>query len=196
MALRNKNKEQKTSFLGLKLTRRGWNNVLIYVILAIVLLFWQVTPDQSDQSDERVSAEQPTATAVESGANAEANSEPNDATEGMKLFPEVAIVELSLPEIQVQATAEGWQQSAPNELSQQQLANLVATWQQLEVVAAERRPRGEATEVAVRLEDGRPLLVIALYTEPTLLLQLAEDDTIYRITSATAAELLAIEQTQ
>lgn len=190
MALRNKNKEQKTSFLGLKLTRRGWNNVLIYVILAIVLLFWQVTPDQADQSNERASVEQPAEATVED------SSEPNNATEGMKLFPEVAIVELSLPEIQVQATAEGWQQSAPNELSQQQLANLVATWQQLEVVAAERRPRGEATEVAVRLEDGRPLLVIALYTEPTLLLQLAEDDTIYRITSATAAELLAIDQTQ
>ena len=50
--MKNKNAQQRTLF-GLTLSKRGWNNVLIYVVLALMFLFYFLGQDNSTEESFR-----------------------------------------------------------------------------------------------------------------------------------------------
>ncbi|RUO66215.1 hypothetical protein SAMN06297229_0294 [Pseudidiomarina planktonica] len=180
-------RNEKQGILGINLTRRGWNNVLIYVILAIALLFWKVFPVHEDADTTNA----PTAVADESEVKNEAESvlESDAAANATALFPDVAIVELATPVLRLEQSDQGWLYNDQVVADQAGAEHLIERWQTLQVSVTEQQPQGVAKEIMVRLADGRPLIVLALYEQPVPIIQLPGDDTRYRAHQITYSQL-------
>lgn len=172
-------RNEKQGILGINLTRRGWNNVLIYVILAIALLFWKVFPVHEDINTSST----PTAVADENVVDSEASG---DTT---SLFPDVAIVELATPELRLEQSDQGWLSNDQVVPDQAGADHLIDRWQTLQVSVTDQQPEGVAKEIMVRLADGRPLIVLALYERPVPIIQLPDADTHYRVHQVTYRQL-------
>lgn len=183
-------RNEKRGFLGIKMTRRGWNNVLIYVVIGIIIVFWKMFPAQPDATQDLQSggADPSPSETVVTATDADVPSA-DDESQRMQLFPEVGIVELAVADLQLQLTQQGWTVNETLADDQRAAQHLVERWQQLEVSVSERTPKGTATEVVVRLEDGRPLLSFMLYQQPQLLLHVQGDENVYRIHQQSFAQL-------
>ncbi|MFP3701574.1 hypothetical protein SB758_39485, partial [Burkholderia sp. SIMBA_013] len=48
---------EKRKIFGLTMTRRAWNNVLVYVILIIMVVFWYVAPPVKEEADDSITQE-------------------------------------------------------------------------------------------------------------------------------------------
>lgn len=173
-------RNEKQGILGIKLTRRGWNNVLIYAILAIALLFWKVFPVHEDINPDS------STTNVVTGESA---GEQNTADDTMALFPTVAIVELATPVLRLEQSDQGWLYDDQLIADQAGAEHLIERWQTLQVSVTDIQPQGTAQEIMVRLADGRPLLVLALYEQPVPIIQLPDDETHYRVHQVTYRQL-------
>jgi len=183
-------RNEKTGFLGIKMTRRGWNNVLIYVVIGIIIVFWKMFPAQpTGTADDTTGTPESAPAAVVTQAEVDADVPTAEAAAPMRLFPAVAIVELAVADLQLQQSQQGWLVNGIAVNGQRAAAHLVARWQQLEVSVSERKPKGAGTEVVVRLEDGRPLLNFMLYQQPQLLLHMQGDDNMYQIHQQSFAQL-------
>lgn len=174
-------RNEKQGVLGIKLTRRGWNNVLIYAILAIALLFWKVFPVHED-----INTESSTTTNVVAG---ESVADQSTAGDTMALFPNVAIVELATPVLRLEQSDQGWLYDDQLIADQAGARHLIERWQTLQVSVTDIQPQGTAQEIMVRLADGRPLLVLALYEQPVPIIQLPDDETHYRVHQVTYRQL-------
>lgn len=174
---------QKKGRFGINLSRRGWNNVLIYGILLLVILFWRAFPEGPQAlRDNLASSEQPDTTPV-IAADAELG-------EVVALFPTVDIVEIGTPDFQLQYSEDGWWMGPTVARDQAAMTHFVARWQGLQVRPTEQAPRGEATEIRIRLSDGRPVIYLALYTRPELLLRVGDDPQVYRVENMTYKQLV------
>ncbi|MEX1222457.1 MAG: hypothetical protein WEA82_10140 [Idiomarina sp.] len=172
-------RNEKHGILGINLTRRGWNNVLIYVILAIALLFWKVFPVHEDINTSSA----PTGVTDE-------NVVESDATGNITaLFPDVDIVELATPVLRLEQSDQGWLSDDQVVADQAGAEHLIERWQTLQVSVTEQQPQGVAQEIMVRLADGRPLIVLALYERPVPIIQLPDDETHYRVHQITYSQL-------
>ena len=48
---------EKRKIFGLTMTRRAWNNVLVYVILIIMVVFWYVAPPVKEEAADSIGQE-------------------------------------------------------------------------------------------------------------------------------------------
>src|SRR5690606_27885153 len=115
---------------------------------------------------------------------------------GVTLFPEVDIVELQTPLWHLQQNTEGWLVEKTERIDGTDTPvaaeTLVGLWQSMEVEASDERMRNEALEVGVRLADGRPQILLALYRQGNnAYVEVAGDEQLYLVTNVSYSELLA-----
>lgn len=162
---------EKRKIFGLTMTRKAWNNVLVYVILIIMVVFWYVAPPVKEEADDSIVQE------AESGEVI--GLIPND---GNLRAMQIDQLKLALNDGQ-------WQCQAPCRLSEKAAASVVENWLALTMTPTEQPAENLITEVYFGFVGGEEAR-IELYAEPELMIRLPNQQQNYRVIEFTASQLL------
>lgn len=156
----------KRTILGITLSKRGWNNVLVYVVLLIMALLWFSAP-----GPDRVKT-------------------PTADPEVLTLLPENSSLDSIVIDDQVvEKAANGWRCQSPCALSQQQAASMANVWLNLNIEPADIQPSEKLVDVYLNFSDNQHARV-ELYLKPRLLLRLPQQDKVFQPVDATIEQLL------
>ncbi|MGM0481926.1 MAG: hypothetical protein ACQEQZ_08345 [Pseudomonadota bacterium] len=158
-------KDNRTIF-GVTLSKRAWNNVLVYVVLLLMFLFWFSAPDSPPAGEQ---------------------SENGGAVQLMP--PESGLQSIRIGDQQITLSEQGWQCQAPCSLSKQQAASLASVWLNLKITPSQQQPDQRLVDVQLGFVDNQQA-VVELYTEPELLLRLPQQDKVYQPVNVTIEQLL------
>lgn len=160
-----KRKDKRTIF-GITLSKRAWNNVLVYVVLLLMFLFWFSAPDSP----------------------APGGQSKNGDT--MQLMPaDSGLQSIQIAEQEIRLSESGWQCSAPCALTPQQAQAVAEAWQNLEIKASSQQPTEKLLDIQLGFVGNQQALV-ELYTQPQLLLRLPQQDKVYQPVNVSVEQLL------
>lgn len=159
---------EKRKIFGLTMTRRAWNNVLVYVLLLIMVVFWYVAPPTKD-TDAPVQD-----TEVE--------------TVGL-IPPDGTLTAITVGEIRLVLRDNQWQCDTPCRLPSTAPARIADTWLAVQMEATSQPANNLITSVYFRFEHNEQAR-IELYAEPELIIRLPNQQQNYRVKNATASQLL------
>ncbi len=162
---------EKRKIFGLNMTRRAWNNVLVYAILIIMVVFWYVAPPVKEEADDSIAQE------AESGEVI--GLIPNDGN----------LRSIKIDQLKLVLNDEQWQCQAPCRLSEKAAENVAANWLALTMTPTEQPAENLITEVYFRFSGGEEARV-ELYAEPELIIRLPNQQQNYRVIEFTASQLL------
>lgn len=159
---------EKRKIFGLTMTRRGWNNVLVYVLLLIMVVFWYVAPPTKEQ-----------------GVGAQ-----DAATETIGLIPpDGSLTMITVGDIRLVLRDNEWQCDTSCRLPGSAPQRIAESWMAVQMEATSQPAENLLTSVYfrfVRDEQAR----IELYAEPELIIRLPNQQQNYRVKNATASQLL------
>ncbi|WP_126784762.1 hypothetical protein [Idiomarina seosinensis] len=159
-------REEKRTVFGITLSKRGWNNVLVYAVLLLMVLLWFSAP-----SSERTFKE-------DAGDNA------------VMLLPNSSVLDSILIDDQtIEKTDAGWRCAAPCSLSAQQANALASSWQNLKIKATDRQPENKLVDVYLNFADNQHAR-LELFLEPQLLLRLPQQDKVFEPVGVTIEQLV------
>ena len=153
---------EKRRFFGLTLKKSTWNNIIVYIVLLIVAVFWFVFPNPN--------------TAINSGPTERLMSDTDQLTG------------IEFANVTYQFDGQQWQCQGPCNESTQHIEALVDRWQNLAISSTSQRPQGEATSVILFFANQN-YAQVELYREPTVILRLPQQDQLFLIENATHASL-------
>lgn len=124
----------------IRLSRKAWNNVIIFTMLLMILLF-NTTNNIFTGGDEELSS--------------------------ISLLPEEAILmTLQMPKVTLERIGQGWQSSTETNYSQEQVQGLVARWQTAQMeIFDEDMPSGMPTIVIVWIAGENSGRVFQMYQQ-------------------------------
>lgn len=157
---------EKRKIFGLTLTRRAWNNVLVYVILIIMVVFWYVAPPVKEEAGKIASGE------VIGLIPADSN-----------------LKEIQIDQLKLTLTDQQWQCGAPCRLSKNAAGSVASNWLALTMEPTKQPAENLITDVYFRFAGGEEAR-IELYAEPELMIRLPNQQQNYRIIEFTASQLL------
>jgi len=162
---------EKRKIFGLTMTRKAWNNVLVYVILIIMVVFWYVAPPVKEEAADSIAQE------AESG-------------EVIGLIPDDGnLRSIQIDELELALADQQWQCQSPCRLSEKAAENVAANWLALTMTPTEQQAENLITDVYFGFAGGEEAR-IELYAEPALIIRLPNQQQNYRVIEFTASELL------
>ncbi|MCC5855233.1 MAG: hypothetical protein JJU10_06065 [Idiomarina sp.] len=151
---RNPGNSDKRTVLGFTLTKRGWNNVLIYVVLIIMFIFYFIGHD--------------------SGRIARG--------ELFQPFVDRTLVELADRNYRVVRVGNRWQQDAGEPLSDATISRWREGWQELTLEVYDGLLEGREYSVEVSFADfPEPQAIGVFYSRHGLLVALPGADQVFRV---------------
>ncbi|MCC5879512.1 MAG: hypothetical protein JJU03_06440 [Idiomarina sp.] len=130
-------KSDKRTILGITLSKRGWNNVVIYVVLALMFVFYFLGNDSRRMASD----------------------------ESFRPFAVYSIVELRDPQYDLIRVGNQWE-LRQGQLSKDQQDQWLDAWQNLTLKPYEGLLAGEEYAVEVSVADQNGTLQIAVFTQP------------------------------
>ncbi|MDV6328266.1 hypothetical protein Q5L94_09350 [Idiomarina sp. Sol25] len=162
---------EKRKIFGLTMTRRAWNNVLVYVILIIMVVFWYVAPPVKEEADNSIAQE------AESG-------------EVIGLIPKDGYLRtIQIDQLKLALNDGQWQCQAPCRLSEKAAASVAENWLALTMAPTEQPAENLITDVYFGFVGGEEAR-IELYAEPELMIRMPAQQQNYRVIEFTASQLL------
>lgn len=157
---------EKRKIFGLTMTRRAWNNVLVYVILIIMVVFWYVAPPVKEETAKIASGE------VIGLIPADSN-----------------LQEIQIDQLKLTLTDQQWQCEAPCRLSKNTAESVAENWRALTMEPTEQPASNLITNIYLRFAEGEEAR-IELYAQPELMIRLPNQQQNFRVIEFTASELL------
>ncbi|CUS47606.1 MAG: hypothetical protein HLUCCO02_11335 [Idiomarinaceae bacterium HL-53] len=146
--------EDQRTILGITLTKRGWNNVLIYTVLGFMFVFYFL--------------------GHESGEIAQQSS--------LSPFSERTIVQIEDAEVQWMRVGAQWQQMGGDPMDAEVFRRWLNAWQNLELRASQTLLSGREYSVTIVLADHpEPLRVGVFYQNGQVLVALPGADVTYEV---------------
>lgn len=148
--------------LGVTLSKRGWNNVLIYLVLALMFMFHFLGQDKPDKPQETTYLP----------------------------FENSALVALQAAPLHAVRVGNQWQAQGDSALSQASLDTWVSAWQTVELQATEQLLAGQEYYLEVTLADQAPFGVAIFVTDETYLVAFPQFDEVFKVVSERPEQLL------
>ena len=162
---------EKRKIFGLSMTRKAWNNVLVYVILIIMVVFWYVAPPVKEEAESRVAEETVSADVI--------GLIPNDSN----------LRFIQIDELKLVLNEQQWQCQAPCRLSEKAAQSVAENWLALTMEPTDKAEANLITEIYFRFAGGEEARV-ELYAEPELMIRLPNQQQNFRVKEFTASQLL------
>ena len=153
---------EKRRFFGLTLKKSTWNNIIVYVVLLIVATFWFVFPNPNTETS--------------SGPTQRLMSDADQLT-GIEFDGSIYRID-----------DQQWRCEGNCKASPDQVQSLVSKWKNLAISSTTQRPQGEAKQV-ILLFGNDNYAEVELYSQPTLILRLPQQDQLFLVENATQASL-------
>lgn len=171
-------KQQQRTIFGLTLSKRAWNNVLVYIVLLLMVLLWFVLP-QPDQPLSLDSSEQ----------NNRPKSAETDASR-IGLLPDDGSLERIVIEQQTLVKQQqSWHCQAPCSLNSATATAVAQQWLDLTMEPVSLEPSQLIAEVQLGFKGNQQARVM-LYAAPELLLRLPQQNKVYRLPDVQVEQLL------
>ncbi|MBL4741361.1 MAG: hypothetical protein COB75_00290, partial [Idiomarina sp.] len=120
---------EKRKIFGLTMTRRAWNNVLVYVILIIMVVFWYVAPPVKEEADDGIAQE----------------AEPGEV---IGLIPNDGNLRtIQIDQLKLALNDRQWQCQDPCRLSEKAAASVAENWLALTMTPTEQSAENLITEI-------------------------------------------------
>lgn len=146
------------TILGMTLTKRGWNNVLIYVVLIFMFVFYFLGHKQQSMSEAKYAAP----------------------------FAQAPIVALEDKHYSLVRLGNDWRQERGDSLTEDQIKHWVAAWQQLEVQESTLPLSGQEYRIDITLLDEQEAVgIVVFFSAEYVLLALEHSDYVYQVMSDT-----------
>lgn len=159
-------RDDKRTVFGMTLSKRAWNNVLVYAVLLLMVLLWFSAP----------SSERPVKVETDDSA--------------VMLLPDSSVLDSILIDDQViEKSDDGWRCQAPCSLSAQQADALASSWRTLKIKAVDIQPENKLVDVYLNFADNQHAR-LELYLEPRLLLRLPQQDKVFEPVGVTIEQLV------
>lgn len=147
--------DQKRTILGFTLTKRAWNNVLIYAVLALMFLLYYAMPSGRDALST------------------------DTTTEVMGLIPaEVNLQQIVIDDQVLLRQQDGWRCRQPCSLSARQASGVAEAWLSLTMVESNQSPKAKVVDVYLYFGNDQTAR-IEVYAEPQLLIRLPQQDRVF-----------------
>ena len=157
--------EQKRTIFGITLTKRAWNNILIYAVLLLMFLLYYASP-RNDQP------------------NVEPSSEVMGLIPGHLDLQQIVIDDLTLTH-----NNNDWRCQSPCALSKPQTEHVVRTWLSLRMRPSELEPSAKVVDVYLYFADDQTA-TIEIYSAPRLLIRLPQQQRVFEPIDVTIESLL------
>ncbi|RUO69449.1 hypothetical protein [Idiomarina ramblicola] len=162
---------EKRKIFGLTMTRRAWNNVLVYAILIIMVVFWYVAPPVKEETESGI-AEEPVSGNV------------------IGLIPDDGnLKSIQIDQLTLALKDQQWRCQAPCRLSEKAVQSVAGNWLALTMEPTNQAAENLITEVYFRFAGGEEARV-ELYAEPELMIRLPNQQQNYKVKEFTASQLL------
>ena len=162
---------EKRKIFGLTMTRRAWNNVLVYVILIIMVVFWYVAPPVKEEADDGIAQE----------------AEPGEV---IGLIPNDGNLRtIQIDQLKLALNDRQWQCQDPCRLSEKAAASVAENWLALTMTPTEQSAENLITEIYFGFVGGEEARV-ELYADPELMIRLPNQQQNHRVIEFTASQLL------
>ncbi|MDV6317222.1 hypothetical protein [Idiomarina sp. HP20-50] len=162
---------EKRKIFGLTMTRRAWNNVLVYVILIIMVVFWYVAPPVKENPDQSI-------------------AQGSASGDVIGLLPaDSNLNEIQIDQLKLALTEQKWQCLKPCRLSENVAQRVAENWLALTMEPTSQQAENLITNVYFRFAGGEEAR-IELYAEPELIIRLPNQQQNYFVKEFTASELL------
>jgi len=153
------------------MTRRAWNNVLVYALLIIMVVFWYVAPPVKEEAGQGIKDE------VSPG-------------EVIGLIPDDGnLREIKIDELQLVLEEQKWLCQTPCRLSQKAAESVAENWLTLTMEPTNQIAENLITDVYFRFAGGEEARV-ELYADPELIIRLPNQQQNFRVKELTASQLL------
>ena len=157
---------QKRTIFGITLTKRAWNNILIYAVLLLMFLLYYASPREQ-----------------------QSGSEPQ-STEVMGLIPgHLDLQQIIIDDQILEHTNNDWRCQPPCALSKSQTEHVVRTWLSLRMQPSDLEPSSKVVDVYLYFADDQTA-TIEIYSEPRLLLRLPQQQRVFEPLNITIESLL------
>lgn len=158
---------EKRKLFGVTMRKRSWNNVLVYVILIIMFVFWYVAPPMKEV-DETV-------------------SEPSSE---IGLIPDNgSLSAIEMPDLMLKRDNGEWQCANECRLTNQQISGVVTHWLSIKMTPVQEQATDKITDVLLSFNDGNTARV-ELYASPYLILRLPNQQQNFKIENLHVSQLL------
>jgi hypothetical protein len=158
---------EKRKLFGVTMTKRAWNNVLVYVILIIMFVFWYVAPPLK-----------------------ETNEAVPESTEQIGLIPDNgSLSAIEMPDLTLQLANSEWHCVNDCRLTSQQISGVVNNWLSIKMTPIDVKVTDKITDVLLSFNDGNTARV-ELYASPYLILRLPNQQQNFRIENLHVSQLL------
>lgn len=158
---------EKRKLFGVTMRKRSWNNVLVYVILIIMFVFWYVAPPMQT-SDETIT----------------------EPTNQIGLVPDNgSLLAINMPDVTIKLQNENWQCINECRLSKQQVNTLVNNWLSIKMSPTDEQATDKVTDVQLSFNDGNSARV-ELYASPYLIIRLPNQQQNFRVENLHVSQLL------
>lgn len=157
---------QKRTIFGITLTKRAWNNILIYAVLLLMFLLYYASPRDNGSTPEQTN------------------------TEAMGLIPgHLDLQQIIIDDQTLEHSNNDWRCRQPCSLSKQQSENVARTWLSLRMQPTELEPAAKVVDVYLYF-GGDQTATVEIYTEPRLLLRLPQQQRVFEPMDVTIESLL------
>ncbi|RUO81140.1 hypothetical protein CWI84_03245 [Idiomarina tyrosinivorans] len=158
--------DEKRRFFGITLSQRAWNNILVYAILLLMVVFYVIAP-----------------------GNVQKVSQQAEQLEPMQLMPsDVRLQQIRIADRVYLNSPQGWVCQAPCSVSQQAAQNLAQHWLNLSITKTEK-VGARITDVELRFAEQAPVKVTLFQAEHPVI-WLPRQQQAYTILSADISQLL------
>ncbi|MDA6067591.1 hypothetical protein OH214_10645 [Idiomarina abyssalis] len=162
---------EKRKIFGLTMTRRAWNNVLVYALLIIMVVFWYVAPPVKEEAEKGIKDE----------------ASPGEV---IGLIPDDGnLREIQIDELRLVLEEQKWQCQTPCRLSEKAAESVVENWLALTMEPTNQTAENLITDVYFRFAGGEEACV-ELYADPELIIRLPNQQQNFRVKEFTASQLL------
>ncbi|MGM0526666.1 MAG: hypothetical protein ACQEQ8_10810 [Pseudomonadota bacterium] len=159
-------RDERRTVFGITLSKRAWNNVLVYAVLLLMVLLWFSAP--KTERTVKVDAED----------------------SAVMLLPNSSVLDSILIDDQtIKKTDDGWRCQAPCSLSAQQAKALASSWRNLKIKATDMQPQNKLVDVYLNFADNQHAR-LELYLEPRLLIRLPQQDKVFEPVGVTIEQLV------
>lgn len=159
--------DKKRTIFGITLTKRAWNNILIYAVLLLMFLLYYATP----------TADKRTAPA-------------NDSETIIGLIPtEMQLQQIVIDNQTLEHERNDWRCRQPCSLSKQQAENIASAWLSLRMQAVSIEPTAKVVDVFLYFANDQTAR-IEVFSEPQLLLRLPQQQRVFAPQNVSIESLL------
>ncbi len=157
-----KNESDQRTLLGFTLSKRGWNNVLIYIVLLLMFAFYFLGHENRNIS----------------------------GSESAQPFLNTVVVDIADPNYRFTRVGNQWQQQRGNPIAEQAFTAWLDTWQRITIAPTNTMLQGEEYWVELTFaNEPAPVMVGVFFYQNEALLALPGADQVFRVVDASPSQL-------